>query len=154
DGSILASGPNESAERYTLVLTDLPASVGQLRLEVLTHNSLPGGGGPGRHRTGNFHLNEIRLLRKADGQQSEAPLAIVRGQASHGFTDNPVDGSFDNDPRTCWHVWGKLGQDHWARYTLREEARFGKGDRLVVHLQHCNSPEEGTNLGRFRLSAA
>jgi hypothetical protein len=61
DNSILASGLNPGADKYIITaLTDLTEITG-VRLDVLTHESLPFGG-PGRFDdNGNFVLSELEL---------------------------------------------------------------------------------------------
>jgi hypothetical protein len=153
DSSVLASGPNPNVDVYTLSAGGLPPSVSVLRLEVLTHPSLPGKG-PGRHESGNFHLGEIALYKMTSGADARAAaLPIARGVADYAYEGELVERTFDDDPMTRWHVWGRTGQDHWALFQLEKPVVFGPGDRLVVRLEH--SPRGSlTSLGRFRLSVS
>ncbi len=153
DGSILASGPNPEVDVCTVSLAGLPPSVSVLRLEALTHPSLPGKG-PGRHESGNFQVGEIALYKIASAADAGAtPLPIARAAADYAWEGEVIERAFDDDLRTRWHVWGRTGQDHWALFQLTEPAAFGPGDRLVVRIE--SSPRQGgTNLGRFRLSVS
>ena len=59
DGSILASGPNQAPELYTITADSVLAGITGIRLEALTDASLPFNG-PGRQEVnGNFVLTEI-----------------------------------------------------------------------------------------------
>jgi len=60
DGSVLASGENAGSESYTVMAQGDLAQAAALRLEVLPHTSLPGGG-PGRGRLGRFILNRVHV---------------------------------------------------------------------------------------------
>jgi tetratricopeptide (TPR) repeat protein len=153
DGSVLASGPNADTDLYTVIAGGLPSSVAAVRLEVLADPSLPNKG-PGRHPTGNFQIAEISFYRVAGGADAPVtPLPISRGVADYWYEGEIVERAFDDDPRTRWHVWGRIGMDHWTLFHLRNPASFGAGDRLVVRVEHC-SREPLTNLGRFRLSVS
>jgi tetratricopeptide (TPR) repeat protein len=153
DGSVLASGPNPDTDLYTLSAADLPPSVAAVRLEVLADPALPNKG-PGRHPTGNFQLAEITFYRLPAGAAAPAtPLPIARGATDYAYEAELLERAFDDDPLTRWHVWGRIGQDHWAIFQLRKAVSFGAGDRLVVRLEHCRL-QPLTNLGRFRLSVS
>jgi hypothetical protein len=60
DRSILASGPNASAETYTVIAQTLTQRITGVRLETLSDPSLPSGG-PGRSLNGNFILVNFTL---------------------------------------------------------------------------------------------
>jgi tetratricopeptide (TPR) repeat protein len=153
DGSVLASGPNAEVDVYTVSASGLPPAVSALRLEVLTHPTLPGRG-PGRHPSGNFQLGEIALYKiTSEGDGGAAALPITRGVADYAYEGELVERVFDDDPWTRWHVWGRTGQDHWALFHLKEPVAFAAGDRLLVRLEH-SLRSSLTNLGRFRLSVS
>jgi hypothetical protein len=60
DGSLLAGGKTPETDTYTLKLHTALSGITALRLEVLPHESLPGGG-PGRSSSGNGVLSSLRV---------------------------------------------------------------------------------------------
>src|SRR4029079_13297043 len=60
DHSLLAGGPAPDTEKFTFTAATDPKAITALRLEMLTHDSLPAKG-PGRAPNGNFVLTDIRL---------------------------------------------------------------------------------------------
>jgi hypothetical protein len=62
DGSVLVSGPIPDTDAYTLLAEADLKQTTALRLEVLVHDSLPGGG-PGRATDGGFVLSQFSVWR-------------------------------------------------------------------------------------------
>ena len=60
DHSILVGQANPRKDVYDIVATSEETGLTAVRLECLTHESLPGGG-PGRHSNSNFVLSEFEL---------------------------------------------------------------------------------------------
>ncbi|QDT97157.1 PSD1 and planctomycete cytochrome C domain-containing protein [Gimesia aquarii] len=60
DHSILTSGANPQKDVYEMTAQTDATGMTAVRLEALTHKSLPGGG-PGRHSNSNFVLSEFEL---------------------------------------------------------------------------------------------
>ena len=74
DLSILAGGANPPSDQYTIAfLVPQRIDIQSIRLEALTHASLPGQG-PGRSRTGTFSLISWDLTAKAQ----TAPIRRAR----------------------------------------------------------------------------
>ena len=81
DGSILAAGVNPPSDEYTVAFV-IPEKmeIRSIRLEALTHDSLPGHG-PGRATRGTapgvFELNRWELtVKRPDGADSPRPLSF------------------------------------------------------------------------------
>ncbi len=70
DGSFLASGPNSTPEVYTLTAKLPLDKLTAVRLEALSHDSLPAKG-PGRAPNGNFVLNEFKVTSIAAEEQAK-----------------------------------------------------------------------------------
>jgi len=64
DGSVLVSGPNINQDQYTFRLQTNVRPIRSIRLEALTHRSLPHQG-PGRAVNGNFSLTAFKVKAKA-----------------------------------------------------------------------------------------
>jgi len=149
DGSYLATGKNPETATYTLV-GELPAGTySGLRLDVLSHDSLPAKG-PGRVKHGNFVLNHLRLT--LDGK----PVSFGGARADHSQADYPVQNALDpnvkaNKEGTGWAIGGEYGTDHYAEFgfastvTLEEPAKFS-----VQLVQNYGSSH---TIGRFKISA-
>jgi mono/diheme cytochrome c family protein len=157
DGAILASGPNPESDEYEIEATTAIAAVTGIRIEVFAHPSLPGGG-PGRHKDGNFFLSGFQVRASKVGDEGEGePLklkAAVGDESSGGgsraenlLTETPDDGwAIDPalEPRPA---------KRQAVLVLDTPVRGGgaAGLRLIVRLVH-RMPRQARNLGHFRLS--
>lgn len=60
DLSVLVGGANPNQDIYTITAETRLSEISAIRLEALTHESLPGGG-PGRHSNSNFVLSEFEV---------------------------------------------------------------------------------------------
>ncbi len=104
DGSLLAGGARPEKDVYTITArAALPRLTG-LRLDVLTHESLPQQG-PGRAENGNLHLSEVAVTLLApagpgDASAAERRLELVNPQADfnqEGWSiDKALDGNADS----------------------------------------------------------
>ncbi|MCH5374455.1 MAG: DUF1549 domain-containing protein, partial [Planctomycetes bacterium] len=83
DDSIVLGGVNGEEDEYIIRATATGNGVTALRLETLTHPSLPNGG-PGRAGNGNFVLNEVQL--SLDGAP---PVPWLHATADHSQKDYP-----------------------------------------------------------------
>ena len=120
-----------------------------IRLEVLTHPSLPQGG-PGRAGNGNFVLNEIQLF--LDGG---TPVRWRHATADHSQKDYPIAAAIDGDPATGWAInvtSGAMNVNRTATLVLAEPLTVPPGGKLVVRFEFGAQPPK-YNIGRFRLSA-
>src|SRR5690606_18929029 len=103
DGSVLASGDQTKRDVYKLTLpTDAGSDakpITALRLEVLPHESLPGGG-PGRvyyeGTKGDFFLNELSVT------QAGKPVKFASATASFANGKNVAEGMIDDNPQSVW----------------------------------------------------
>src|SRR5690606_31108405 len=71
-------------------------NVTAVRLEALTHNSLPKKG-PGRASNGNFVLSEFEVLQKPAGGKKFAPVKLHHAVADHSQEDFPVVNAIDGN---------------------------------------------------------
>jgi len=155
DGSILLSGPAPATDTYRLVLK-APAlkNLTGLKLEALTHDSLPGNGpGRGDAERPNFVLNTLELrLRSADANDDPGRLLLFSG-ATADFAQNRFDpsGAIDDDPATGWAINPQFGQPHWALFELAQPLDLSEHQELVVTLVQQFGGSR--TLGRVRLQA-
>jgi len=161
DASILSTGTAPPQEVITIVADSFRPGVKALRIEALTHDSLPQHG-PGRAGNGNFVLGDL-LVKVAPvnasgaGDKLEAnPMKLVAARATHQQnTDSlSVAASIDSDPVSGWAVdAGGIGKDQAAVFDLEPSAEFTGSARWTITLS-MNHPNPQHTLGRFRVSVS
>ena len=146
DGSVLSGGKIPDHDTYTIA-ADVPrAGITAVRLEALTHPSLPKGG-PG-WAGGNFLLTDFAL------SLGEKPIPVIAAVADHSQKDYPVSLAVDSDPKTGWAInvmpgEGSLNSDRTALFLLKEPLPLAA--RIAVTLRH-DHPNKRYLIGRWRLS--
>ncbi|MBL9130532.1 MAG: DUF1553 domain-containing protein, partial [Verrucomicrobiaceae bacterium] len=155
DHSILATGPTPDKDSYTVSFTTEPGAVSEMRLEALTHPSLPLRG-PGRTNRGNFVLNDLRIEvkpRTADGSTGATKqLKLATARASYSQPGYEVESLLQPAAgRRGWAVGlAPASMDHTARFTFTETVDLPHGGDWTITLDHSYGTEH--LLGRFRLS--
>lgn len=151
DGSYLSVGSVPDKDEITLTSTLEQGQFQAIRLEALTHDSLPGKG-PGRADNGNFALGEIRLTVK--GKENE-PKKFVAARATHQQNADSlsVAASIDNDPVSGWAVDGQIGKDQAAVFQLEQPLVVNTPTEISITLKF-HHPNPKHSVGRFRLSVA
>lgn len=156
DGSWLATGNVPDGDVLTIEADSRGQLANSLRIEALTHESLPQKG-PGRAPNGNFALGDLKLQRMVsagtDGVKHQA-VEFAAASATHQQNADSlsVAASIDADPVSGWAVdAGGIGRDQAAVFEFREPQTSERGLRwfVTLRLRHPN-PKHG--LGRFRLS--
>jgi mono/diheme cytochrome c family protein len=151
DLSLLASGKRPEVDTYTIIAdTDLQGITG-VRLEVLTDDSLPHKG-PGRQDNGNLHLNEFRMTAGARAASAAAGRPVLLKSPAADFNQDgwTVAMAVDNDPKTAWGVYPRVGEPHRAVFEVGEPIHFPGGARLTFVLEQTHGG--GHLIGRARLS--
>ena len=154
DNSILAGGTNPRADTYDISARTDATKVTAIRLEALTHETLPGGG-PGRHRNSNFVLSEFELTAVSERAPSQQQvIRFVRAVADYSQAGYEVARAIDGtvaDSRG-WAVDGPTRKEA-ATAIFVAAAPFGYegGTELRFRLRHeANFGTHG--VGRPRLS--
>jgi mono/diheme cytochrome c family protein len=149
DGSILATGDIPNDDTYTVEFTLGDNPVSAIRLEVLPHDSLPGGG-PGRGvilAEGDFLLTEIQAELRGDSVST--PIAIQSASAGYAKEGREADKALDGRQDTGWSIDGKTGQAHAAVFALEEPIKApGATLRLTLSQDYIHQ----FTIGRFRVS--
>lgn len=151
DASILAEGDNPEIDEYEVTF-DLPEGLPTaLRLEALTHESLPRNG-PGRAGNGNFVLAQFEV--SIDG----TAVPIQRAIADHEQAGYPISDSWDGDQTSGWAInvaSGSMNQDREAIFHLDyTDIDLENASTLTIRMRSYDQPQSrGYNLGRFRWSA-
>jgi serine/threonine protein kinase/tetratricopeptide (TPR) repeat protein len=151
DDSILADGPSPKSDQYTLVFpVPRRIDVQSIRLEALTHASLPGQGPgrPTRGSQGTFSMTRWDLAVKApDSDDSPRPLQFRAASADHVYARIPLGLNGQ------WNIEGGQGKDHTSVWCLTEPVTLEAGTELLAHMHFLANPNyPNQTLGRFRLS--
>jgi hypothetical protein len=155
DNSILASGANPARDRYRVAL-DVGAKINlaAVRLEALTHPSLPGNG-PGRYPgrggryRGTFSQESWNVTATPPDRKNPMTLVFDNAWADHQLEAQPIKSNGQ------WNIAGVAeGRNCTAVWTLSKPVSLATGTLLAFEMQ-CQSFEGSSeNLGRFRLSVS
>ncbi len=163
-GSVLAVQENEAIfvdfsgpDSDTFVITaKLPMdAITAIRLEALTHNSLPNKG-PGRASNGNFVLSEFEVLQQSAGSKKFVPVKLAHAVADHSQKSHPVLNAIDGDKtKSGWAINVARGNMNVNREAIffPQSAIESKTGSTIQILIHQNSGSKYT-LGHFRLSVS
>ena len=155
DGSVLVSGKSPAKETHTFKATTSIKGVKFLRVEALTHDSLPKKG-PGRAGNGNFALSHLKIFATpiGDSKAKRKELKFISAKATHQQNKGSlsVASAFDKDPNgTGWAVdQGGIGKDQAAVFEFSDAIGFEKGTLLEIELKYSNNAKHV--IGRPRLS--
>ena len=146
DGSVLVSGPNPKLTTYTFTTETYTTGITSIRLEALTHPSLPGQG-PGRSHSGQFDLGDFRIQIQplAVGEVDPFSVSLVAGRATG------VDGVLSLSGLTGWALSpSDAGVAQAAVFDFSKPVGFEGGTRLIVSMRFAWNSQFA--LGRPRLS--
>ena len=170
DRSLLVSGPRPDSGDTTLVFELPPGPLAAVRLEALTHPSLPQKG-PGRADNGNFVVTELKVAlrktaagREAGGLADDAPVSLTRAIASFEqsvagnatpagkwLAGYAIDGPASGDT-VGWAIHEQVGKDHWLIVGPEAPVEVPADTLMVVRLEQHHPI--GYQLGRFRLAVS
>ncbi|MEX0718586.1 MAG: DUF1553 domain-containing protein [Planctomycetaceae bacterium] len=158
DGSLLAKGQIPDQDTYTVEYETPFEEVAAIRLEALTHQTLPGTG-PGLAFNGNFILGEFEVFAaplNATGEAGEKPrfasVKLARAVADHSQNGHDISRAIDGDPVKGWAInvtGGNLHADRVATFQPEQPIRHTGGMRLRIVLR--NGAKKYA-VGRFRVS--
>lgn len=139
DESILVEGANPRHDVYEIHATTEATEITAVRLEAMTHPSLPGGG-PGRHSNSNFVLSELELTAVSvqDPTQS-VPVKFTRAEADYSQANyeiaKAIDGTVTNN--NGWAVDGPTRKEPaTAMFVVAEPFGFEGGTELRFRMRH------------------
>ncbi|HQX48777.1 MAG TPA: PSD1 and planctomycete cytochrome C domain-containing protein [Planctomycetaceae bacterium] len=156
DSSILATGTPPAQDVITIVAESYRPGIHALRVEALTHDSLPQKG-PGRAGNGNFVLSDLKIGVQ-DGLEAHptvgAKITAARATHQQNADSLSVAASFDSDPSSGWAVdAGGIGKDQAAVFDLELPVEISGAARWTIILS-MNHPNPNHSLGHFRLSVS
>ncbi len=152
DGSILAVGVNPPSDEYTLTfIVPRRVEVRAIRLEALSHESLPGHG-PGRGTRGSvpglFELTRWDLtVKRPNKADSPRPLTFRAAAADHSMNNYPL-GLLGR-----WNISWDAGRNHTSVWSVSDPITLEAGTQLRSQMQFNPWADwSDQNLGRFRVS--
>lgn len=154
DHSLIAGGANPRKDIYEITARTDSTQLTAVRLEALTHSSLPGGG-PGRHSNSNFVLSEFELtavsLKDPSMTQRVSFVRAVADYSQAGYEiTKAIDGTVAGN--NGWAVDGPTRKKPaTAMFVAKDPFGFAGGTELRFRLRHeANFATHG--VGRPRLS--
>ncbi len=150
DGSTLVGGNSPVNEIYQTTLQTKQTQITAIRLECLTHPSLPHGGA-GRAFNSNFVLSEfeVEINPLAKGGKSER-IRFTRATADYSQKNYNITAAIDGKPSTGWAVDGPTKKENRvAMFVAEKPFGFKDGTDIAIKL-HFKFSNHG--IGRFRLA--
>ncbi len=117
-----------------------------VRLEALTHDSLPNHG-PGRHSTGSFAQISWNVTATPPAGKDPVALQFDNAWADHQLAGYPID------KIGHWNIYGGHGGNCTAIWSMSRPVSLPAGTTLTFEMQ-CQTFNEAENLGHFRLSVS
>ncbi|MCA9135387.1 MAG: DUF1549 domain-containing protein, partial [Planctomycetales bacterium] len=150
DHSILATEARPEQDTYTITTSTSLSALTALRLDVLADESLPMKG-PGRADNGNFHLSQWEAYVFHPDSATSTPLKFRRAVADWNQEGWTIDHALDDDAKTAWGIYPKVGQSHHAVFELSESIPLTPLSQIVVVLKQLHG---GSHLiGRVKIYA-
>jgi hypothetical protein len=154
DQSVLVGGGNPQQDVYEITAKTDQTGLTAVRLEALTHPSLPGGG-PGRHTNSNFVLSEFELTAVSvrDPQQTQS-IKFARAEADYNQANYEVAKAIDGTVagNSGWAVDGPTRKEPaTALFIAAEPFGFEGGTELKFRLRH-EASFSTHGVGRPRLA--
>ena len=158
DQSLLVGGANPGKDIYQIHASTEQSGLTAVRLQALTHESLPGGG-PGRHTNSNFVLSEfeLRVVSSKDPQQSKQ-VKFSQAKADYSQANyeigKTIDGTTANN--NGWAVDGPTRKKPvTAIFVAAEPFGYVGGTELQFRLRHeANFGTHGVGRPRLSISSA
>ncbi len=148
DNSVFASGDISKSDTYDLALTNTPARITAVRLEVLPDDRLPAHG-PGlayyEGPKGDFFMGEFKV--SADGEPVKFAKATESYAKNNFGSAASAKDCTDGDPQTGWSCAGRPGEAHEAVFVPDQPIDARRLDVKMLFGRHYACP-----LGRFRIS--
>ncbi len=154
DNSILAGGANSQKDIYEFTAKTTAGKMTAVRLEALTHKTLPGGG-PGRHSNSNFVLSEFELtaisIKKPSQSQAVKFASAIADYSQAGYeVSRAIDGTTANS--NGWAVDGPTRKEPaTAIFITALPFGYEGGTLLRFRLRH-EADFAAHGMGRPRLS--
>ncbi len=155
DQSLLVGGTIPNNDTYHVETANIPSGTTGLRLEVLTHESLPKTG-PGWAGNGNFVLDEVSVevsRQTKAGWSKFEPVSLSLATADHSQDQFPASYLVDGDLKTGWAINVKQGSMNVNRRAIiKLKAPLESPEPMKLRVTLTQTRDSKYNVGRFRLS--
>ncbi len=153
DGVVQFVGPRrKDADKYTVTAQTFQQKLTSIRLDALTHKSLPKKG-PGLSGDGSFSMGDFKVTAKPlDPQSKDAPLVLKLKPIMAAFEEagQPLKNVVDDNPGTFWRANADGGKDNAAIFEIEGGLPgFAGGTVLTFELKLIDA-----GLGRFRIAVS
>ncbi len=155
DQSLLVGGKIPNNDTYIIETDTITSGMTGLRLEVLTHASLPKMG-PGWAGNGNFVLDEVTVEVAEQQKEKWSKFKLVdlaEATADHSQAKFPASNLVDGDLKTGWAInvkKGSMNVNRRAIIRLKTPLKSSAAMKLRVTLKQTRDSKY--NVGLFRLS--
>jgi hypothetical protein len=159
NGLIVASGPNPDNETYEVTLQPGEGNWGELGIDVVQDESLPGA----RYARGadRFLLSEMEAQVVDEGAPVRKlifTMATVNDRPPNMlFTSTdasmPPLAAIDGDPKTAWGVRFGEARDPFLAVRFSELVKTSAKSRIIITLRHESELRKAV-IGRFRIALA
>ncbi len=151
DGLVVFVGPRRAdGDKYTVTAQTGQLKLTGIRLDALTHKSLPKKG-PGFNGDGSFALGDFKVIAKPlDPQSKEAAVTLKLKPILAAFEEaaQPLKLAVDDNPATFWRANADGGKDNSAIFEIEGGfPGFASGTLLTFELKLADA-----GLGRFRMA--
>jgi hypothetical protein len=156
DNSLLASGANPQNDIYEIQFTTPESAITAVRIECLTHPSLPGNG-PGRYQNSNFVLTGFLLEASSIADPSQKTNVTFReARADYNQKNYEVRLALSSDKNKGWAVDGPTRKKPaTAIFVAEKPFGFQAGTTLKVILRHeVSFGQHGIGRPRISISSA
>lgn len=155
DHSLLVGGTIPNNDTYIIETTNIPSGTTGIRLEVLTHESLPKKG-PGWAGNGNFVLDEVTAEvaeQSAKKWSKFKPVILTQATADHSQKKFPASNLVDGDLKTGWAINIKKGNMNVNRRAIiRLKTPLTSSSPMKLRITLKQTRDSKYNVGRFRFS--
>ncbi|QDT43765.1 hypothetical protein Pan241w_38690 [Gimesia alba] len=156
DGSVLVSGPNINQDQYTFKLRTNVTPIRSIRLETLSHRSLPKQG-PGRAVNGNFSLTAFKVKAKSltdkKGAAKDVKLTNARATHEQNKTTLSAASAIDGQYGSGWAVdLGGIGKDQAIVFDLESPLEVKGETELTITISFTNNVNHSIGRPRFSVS--
>lgn len=151
DGVVMFVGPRrKDGDKYTVTSQTFQQKLTAIRLDALTHKSLPKKG-PGLSGDGSFALGDFKVTAKPlDPQSKDAVVVLKLKPITAAFEEaaQPLKNAVDDNPGTFWRANADGGKDNAAIFEIEGGfPGFFGGTLLTFELKLTDA-----GLGRFRIA--
>lgn len=151
DGSYFIQGQSPWVDKVSLEVAIPENKISQFLVRIYADSRLPAGG-PGNYwagnvASGNFVLTDIKLEFGNDGNILSSDISNAYASYNQGGWE--IANSIDTNLDSGWGIFDKVGEDHWAAFTLSQELSLSAETKKFILLDFNHGV--GASFGKFGL---